>query len=126
MSLKDSGKREVNETTGAQRDTREGKGRYDLLSPFLEARLARIMELGAIKYDERNWEKGMKLSRYLDSAKRHLNQFHQGYTDEDHLAQAIWNLQALLHTKEMIDRGLLPTELDDLPNYMPVRQDGLS
>lgn len=116
--LKDSGERQKF-ATGAQRDTQDGKGRYDLLSPIVNKRLAIIMEKGAKKYDDRNWEKGIPLSRFIDSAKRHLDQFIEGYKDEDHLGQAIWNLAGLMHTQEMIKRGLLTESLNDLPNYLP-------
>jgi hypothetical protein len=72
---------------------------------------------------DRNWEQGIPLSRYLDSAKRHLDQYQEGMLDEDHLAQAAWNLLGLLHTEEMIRRGILPRDLSDLPSYMPVDAD---
>lgn len=117
FTLKDSGERQ-SFTTGAVRDVQEGKGRYDLLSPIVNRRLAIVMEKGAKKYDARNWEKGMPLSRFIDSAKRHLDQFIEGHKDEDHLGQAIWNLCGLLHIQEMIARGILGKELDDLPNYL--------
>jgi hypothetical protein len=78
-------------------------------------RLARIYEKGAVKYDDRNWEKGQPLSRYLDSALRHLIQWQLGHEDEDHLAQAAWNVFSLIHTDEMLQQGLLPEELNDLP-----------
>lgn len=71
---------------------------------------------------ERNWEQGMELSVYMDSGMRHLFKFLEGYRDEDHLVAAIWNLQALLHIEEMINRGLLPKELNDLPNYLPKKK----
>ena len=60
----------------------------------------------------RNWEKGMPFSRYVDSAKRHLDKFVMGMTDEDHLAAAAWNLFAIMHHQE-----LGQTELDDMPHY---------
>lgn len=116
--LKDSGERQGFET-GAVRDTQEGKGRYDLIPTHPLKRLACVYEKGAKKYDDRNWEKGMPLSRFLNSAKRHLDQFVEGWKDEDHLAQAIWNLFGLCHCEEMINRGLLPESLNDLPNYIP-------
>ena len=116
--LKDSGKRQDFDT-GAVRDTREGKGRFDLLSPVAQRRLAQLMENGAVKYGDRNWEKGMPLSRYMDSAMRHVTQYLEGYRDEDHLIQAAWNLLAAVHVEEMVRRGLLPKELCDLPNYLP-------
>lgn len=115
--VKDSGKRqEFN--TGSVRDTQEGKGRFDLISPISLKRLARHYENGARKYGDRNWEKGQPLSRYIDSALRHINAFKEGNRDEDHVIAAGWNLLALAHTEEMIRRGLLPKELNDLPNYL--------
>lgn len=116
FALKDSGERQTFDT-GAQRDTSEGKGRFDLISPIALDRLAKWMEQGAKKYDARNWEKGMPLSRYYDSSMRHLNKFLEGQDDEDHLAAALFNIMALLHTEEMVHRSLLPVGLDDLPLY---------
>ncbi|HUS51203.1 MAG TPA: dATP/dGTP diphosphohydrolase domain-containing protein, partial [Candidatus Paceibacterota bacterium] len=68
--VKDSGKRQDFDT-GSRRDTRDGKGRYDLLPVRAIKRLAKHYENGAKKYGDRNWEKGQPLSRYLDSALRH-------------------------------------------------------
>jgi len=116
-SVKDSGKREAFDT-GSQRDTREGKGRFDLLSPFVLERDSVHLENGARKYGDRNWEKGQPLSRYLDSAMRHLNKYLMGHLDEDHLAAARWNIAAIMHTELMIKMGLLPEELDDLPKWV--------
>lgn len=116
--LKDSGERQAF-STGAQRDTQAGKGRYDLLPVLALRRLAVVLEKGAAKYDDRNWEKGIPLSRYVDSALRHLFKHLEGWTDEDHAAQALWNVACLIQTAEMVDRGLLPRELADLPSYVP-------
>lgn len=110
--LPDSGKREEF-PTGSRRDTREGKGRYDLVSPFALARLARHLEAGAVKYGDRNWEKGQPLSRYFDSAVRHLYSWLSGAQEEDHLAAALWNVHAMIHTQIMVERGVLPEELND-------------
>jgi hypothetical protein len=115
----DSGQREQF-STAAQRDTREGKGRYDLISPRFITRLAKVLEKGAVKYGDRNWEKGIPLGRYLDSALRHINSVQRGMQDEDHAAQAAWNLHAFIHTAELIEEGVLPAELDDIgfiPSY---------
>ena len=114
--LKDSGKREGFKS-GAVRDSREGKGRYDLITPLGLKRLAIVMEKGAKKYEARNWEKGMEFSRLLDSAQRHLEQFKMGLTDEDHLAHAAFNIFAIQHFQE-----LGRTDLDDLPHYMEKRE----
>jgi hypothetical protein len=110
--VKDSGKREQNEVTGMVRDTREGKGRFDLISPLALRRLALVYELGAVKYESRNWEKGTQYSRFVDSAERHINCFKEGLRDEDHLAQAVWNLFCILHFDELGRK-----DLDDMPNY---------
>jgi Domain of unknown function (DUF5664) len=120
----DSGKREEF-STGMVRDIREGKGRFDLISPIALRRLALVYEKGAIKYTDRNWEKGSPLSRFVDSAKRHINdheticQFkREGIPlenlppdinpNEDHLAQAVWNLFCIIHHED------LHPEFDDL------------
>lgn len=115
FGMKDSGVRQQFDT-GAVRDTAQGKGRYDLLSPIALYRLAIIMERGAAKYTPRNWEKGMSLSRYLDSAIRHLVQLLDGLDDEDHAAQAAFNIFAFIHTEHRVRTGQLPSELDDLPH----------
>ena len=111
FTLKDSGKRR-DFKSGAVRDVREGKGRYDLITPFALRRLALIMEKGAKKYDARNWEKGMEFSSLIDSAERHIEQFKAGLEDEDHLAQACFNLFAIIHFQE-----LGRDDLDDMPLY---------
>lgn len=120
-SVRDSGARQEF-PTGSVRDTREGKGRYDLISPIFLARLARHYENGAKKYGDRNWEKGQPLSRYLDSAMRHLCGILHGKVDEDHAAAAAWNIAAFIHTGEKIAAGELPAELDDMPATQIARE----
>ena len=112
FELKDSGKRQEFET-GAVRDTNEGKGRFDLITPYALFRLALVYEKGCKKYNDHNWEKGIPTSRCIDSALRHINQYRMGFIDEDHLAHAIWNLCAIIHFGEMIEKGWLPKELDN-------------
>lgn len=114
--LKDSGKRE-DFATGSRRDTRDGKGRYDLMSPFVMARDARLLELGARKYGDRNWEKGQPFSRFIDSGLRHIMRWVEGHRDEDHLAAARWNFGAIMHLEEMIRRGRVPRVLMDIPTW---------
>jgi hypothetical protein len=114
--VKDSGKRQQF-NTGAVRDIQEGKGRYDLISPIALQRLARHYENGAKKYGDNNWQKGMPLSRYLDSLLRHTFKLLMGMKDEDHAAAIAWNIFAFIHTKEMIDQGKLPKELDNIISY---------
>ena len=101
----------------AIREPSAGKGRYDLITPFGIMRLAKWYELGSKKYADRNWEKCMPFSRYIDSAKRHIDKYIMGMTDEDHLAAAVWNLLAIIHHEE-----LGQTEFDDMPHYLSKKQ----
>jgi hypothetical protein len=116
VTMNDSGKRE-HFVTGAVRDSEENKPRPDLISPFAMERLAEWLRLGATKYSERNWEKGLPLSRCTASLCRHLLKFQQGQTDEDHVAAILCNAMFIAHTQEMVKRGVLPESLLDMPNY---------
>lgn len=116
--LHDSGTRQEF-STGAVRDRQAGKGRFDLLPPMALARLARHFEKGAVKYGDRNWEKGIPLSRYLDSALRHAFSFLQGKADEDHLVAAAWNLLAALETESRVVQGRLSLDLLDIGPEFP-------
>jgi hypothetical protein len=114
--LSDSGARQTF-STGSLRDPAVGKGRFDLISPIFLKRLAQHHELGARKYPEndgRNWELGQPLSRYLDSALRHLTAVLNKEIDEDHAIAAAWNIAAFIHTAEKILEGDLPLELDNI------------
>lgn len=112
--IKDSGSRQEF-GTGAVRDIQQGKGRFDLLPPEVMWALALHFQKGADKYKARNWEGGIPLGRYLDSAKRHLTEFEMGLDDENHLIAAIWNLCCLYTTQTRIQNGELPAELNDMP-----------
>jgi len=96
--VKDSGERRLFET-GAVRDIQKGKGRFDLLPPKAITRLAKHFENGAAKYGDRNWEKGINISCYVDSALRHLFTYLDGEYDEDHLAAAAWNCLCAIQTE---------------------------
>ncbi|MCK9326933.1 MAG: DUF5664 domain-containing protein [Bacteroidales bacterium] len=54
--------------------------------------LAIHYEDGGRKYDDRNWEKGIPLHVYIDSAVRHLLKHLRGDTDEPHHRALLWNL----------------------------------
>lgn len=102
--IKDSGQRmqfyDAKGNPTAVRDMHEGKGRFDLLPMCVLMRLAKHYEQGAIKYQPRNWEKGIPCSSYADSALRHICKYMDGWKDEDHLVAAIWNLCGLAWTEE--------------------------
>jgi hypothetical protein len=102
--------------TGALRDSAGHKGRFDLLAIHGVVASALQMQRGANRYGARNWEKGMPLSVYADSALRHLLKAIAGYDDEPHLDAAIWNLLCWAEGQERIRQGIWPPELDDLPH----------
>lgn len=112
--IKDSGYR-TEFDTGAVRDGRTDKGRFDLLPILSMFRLAKHYERGCLKYGDRNWEKGIPISKYVDSAIRHMFKYLLGMTDEHHLASAMWNVAGAMETLDRIELGLLPSDLDDLP-----------
>ena len=112
--IKDSGERAQFES-GAVRDIQDGKGRFDLLPWDAIQALAVHYQKGCLKYGDRNWEKGIPVSRYLDSAGRHYAQFVMGADDENHLIASIWNLVSCYATILRIQNGNLPEELYDMP-----------
>ena len=98
QSFKDSGTRR-DFGTGAVRDAAVGKGRFDLLAFDALQELARVYEIGAAKYTARNWEGGIPISTYLDSAARHLAKAISGHVDEPHLPMAMWNIACAIQTE---------------------------
>lgn len=69
--------------------------------------ISKHYEAGCQKYGDRNWEKGIPLHCYIDSAVRHYLKFIDGQTDEPHDRACIWNLMCAIwthkHRPEMID-----------------------
>lgn len=66
-------------------------------------------EDGARKYAERNWEIGIPLHCFIDSAVRHYLKWRRGDTDEPHDRAVLWNLLGAWWT---LDNH---PELNDLP-----------
>lgn len=79
----------------------------DLNTALLE--LSKHYEDGCQKYGERNWEKGIPVHCYVDSAVRHYLKFRRGDTDERHDRAFLWNIIGAIWT---IDNR---PECDDLP-----------
>lgn len=94
--------------TGAERDT-GGKGRCDLLPHSALLRVSRQMEGALAEHEERNWEKGIPMHSFLDSAMRHLFKYMDGQVDEDHLAAAATNVLMALWTEDHLP------EMQDIP-----------
>ena len=70
---------------------------YSALSEmFLE--VAIHMAEGCEKYGERNWQKGIPASRYVDSAVRHYLKWLRGDDDEPHNRAFCWNILCCIWT----------------------------
>lgn len=109
----DSGER-VDFITGSRRDSNKGKPRYDLIGRWLLKRLAALMARGAEKYGENNWLAGQPISRSYESLFRHMIQWRDGDTTEDHASAVAFNIGSIIHVQEEIKAGRLPKELWDL------------
>ena len=78
-----------------------GKLRFDLIPPYPLEELARVYTIGANKYQDRNWEKGIKWGRIFAAMMRHAWAFWRGesYDPKDgqhHLSSVAWCAFALL------------------------------
>lgn len=109
---KDSGDR-IEFGTGAVRDTQEGKSRPDLISPYFLMRLGDLLARGAVKYGERNWEKGQSTSRALASCMRHLVQYMMGDVSEDHIAAVAFNAMVIIDHQERVKLNLVSHQVVD-------------
>lgn len=114
--MNDSGKREEF-STGAVRDSGE-KPRMELISPFALLREGEWMRLGAVKYGEGNWEKGMPFVRVIGSILRHTIRYLMGDQSEDHLAAIRTNAAFLIHYETLIEMGMLPSKLDNRHKFI--------
>lgn len=103
----------------------EGKLRYDLQHPVATQGLVKVLTKGALKYDVRNWEKGMKWSNVISSLKRHLAAIELGEdydeeTGELHIDHLQCNAHFLSAYYKIYPQG------DDRPhNYLKNRKIGL-
>lgn len=102
---------------GTKHDT--GKARWDLVPWDAVGAFVDVLTLGAAKYTDRNWEKGIQYSRLFAATQRHLIAWWEGQdTDPEsgrsHLAHAVCNGLFLL---AFVRRGR--TELDDRPVERP-------
>lgn len=77
------------------------------ITAFLE--VSKHYEDGCRKYGERNWEKGIPLHCFIDSAVRHYLKFLRGDDDEPHDRAFLWNILGALWTLDN------KPELNDLP-----------
>lgn len=92
------------------------KERFDLIPAEALIDLARVYTMGAKKYEDRNWEKGIKWGRIFAAIMRHLWQFWRGEEiDEEsglpHVSHAAWGCFTLhyymKYRREFDDRPLI-------------------
>ena len=69
-------------------------------------------EEGAKKYEDRNWERGIPLHCYIDSAVRHYLKYRRGDDDERHDRAFMWNIFCAMWTQKNHSDN---PELIDLP-----------
>lgn len=77
--------------TSGHKDDRD-KIRMELIPPELMTSVGDILTSGAKKYDDRNWEKGMKWSRVYGALLRHLNAWWGGETKDPETGRShLWH-----------------------------------
>ena len=74
----------------------DGMFKDDLYTMFLE--VAKHFEEGAKKYGENNWQKGIPVRCYIDSAIRHYLKWIRGDKDEPHDRAFCWNIICCMWT----------------------------
>lgn len=55
-------------------------------------------EMGAVKYGDENWKKGIPASVYVDSGIRHHLKYKRGDEDEPHRIAYMWNILCCIWT----------------------------
>lgn len=68
----------------------------DVYTMLLE--IAKHFEEGAKKYGDNNWQKGIPVRCYIDSAIRHYLKFLRGDIDEPHDRAFVWNIMCCIWT----------------------------
>ena len=69
---------------------------------FLE--VSKHFEDGAEKYGENNWQSGLPVSCYLNSAIRHYLKYRRGDQDEDHARAFVWNIMCCIWEVDCRDK----------------------
>ena len=67
---------------------------HDPQTMFLE--VSKHFEEGAKKYGENNWQKGIPVHCYIDSAIRHYLKYLRGDQDEPHDRAFVWNVMCCI------------------------------
>ncbi len=102
------------EAFGGRKDD-TGKLRYDLIPIEPMRKVAEVYTIGAKKYEDRNWEKGIKWGRIYAAMQRHLTSWWNGEQNDPidgqhHLASVVWGALALMEFEKT------HRDLDDRPS----------
>lgn len=73
-----------------------GSTKMNVANMFLE--VSKHFEAGAEKYGEYNWQKGLPIHCYINSAVRHLLKYFRGDEDESHDRAFVWNILCCIWT----------------------------
>jgi len=115
--------------SGAQRDARAGKGAFHWMpwdAVFLVSRIYETGNIGRSKDgtgDDRNWENGMPIQGFLQSAMNHITAYLAGDRSEAHLPQAAWNVINAIQTSIWVWAGWRPASLNRLVNHRGPRSE---
>ena len=90
---------------------------HDLDEHTCVLEIAKHFEDGAVKYGDRNWEKGIPVHCYIDSAVRHYIKFLRGDKDEPHDRAFMWNILCAIWTHKN------HPELVDIPANKPTKEE---
>lgn len=72
------------------------KKAYDGSCETMLLEVSKHFEEGALKYGDNNWQKGIPVDCYMDSAIRHYLKYLRGDTDEPHDRAFVWNLMCCI------------------------------
>ena len=97
-----------------------GSGRFDLIPPGAERRLAQLFERDASTFGPRDWEQNVPLSAFVNMAKDALNRLHARDTSDDWAARVTWAMIGYMHVEALVRAGRLPSELADMPAPDPI------
>ena len=108
------------DTTAVKHD--EGKPRIDLIPPQPLLEIGNCLAKGAIKYPDRNWEKGLKWSRVYAALMRHLFKWWKGEKNDpedgiSHLTHAATDILFLMeyqYTHQDYDDRPFTKVIDDI------------
>jgi len=123
VGFKKTSAAETQYSTGAQRDSRGGKGAFHWMpwdAVWLVSNIYERGNKGRSKTgdgNDRNWENGMPLIDLLQSAMNHITAHIAGDRTEAHICQAVWNLLNYIQTSIWVILGFRPKELNKLPNH---------